>query len=220
MHCPNCNAPLDIPENSTIKTFVCNSCQSTLSLFQNSSISSLEILSKGIEQVSENTNVVASELTLVRLEKELEELKIKKDILLDIVSLYKNENHTEYEKFSITSNGHILSGFLKKIYEKKIGKKLNIFQEDKIFSISNASIEKIKKYKLFFEETYKNKELSEYLTKTKDLLIIEENRTFSNKFLIKSMYYYIELVNEYIQVINNISEKQNKIIQVKEYLIS
>ena len=65
----------------------CNYCHSKLTLFQNDSISALQLVSEKVAAVKEDTDIIASELTLKRLKKELSRLLDEQNSLLTAIAI-------------------------------------------------------------------------------------------------------------------------------------
>jgi hypothetical protein len=84
LNCPNCGGSLEIP--SGLKNLVCNYCKSSLQLFQNESVTALQILSEGLDGVRNDTTKIASELALSRIQSEINSLQKEKDKKLGIIS--------------------------------------------------------------------------------------------------------------------------------------
>ena len=85
LNCPKCGATLSIPKGLT--TLTCNYCHSKLTLFQNDSISALQLVSEKVAAVKEDTDIIASELTLKRLKKELSRLLDEQNSLLTAIAI-------------------------------------------------------------------------------------------------------------------------------------
>lgn len=87
LNCPKCGATLSIPKGLT--TLTCNYCHSKLTLFQNDSVSALQMVSEKVAAVKEDTDIIASELTLKRLKKELSHLLDDQNSLIYAIARVK-----------------------------------------------------------------------------------------------------------------------------------
>lgn len=189
LNCPKCGATLSIPKGITYLT--CNYCHSKLNLFQNDSIVALQMVSEQVAAVKEDTDIIASELTLKRLKKELNNLIDDQNSLIyavahvSITSDRDDDNLNAYipERFRVFAI-YTIEG----LYNEKPGTtRRSIFSKapntsdrrrwlDQLFSEEDFKlmIEKFNVEKVEYKKTKKNLAIEKYISQIHDLISINQ----------------------------------------------
>jgi hypothetical protein len=102
LSCPSCGAKLQVTED--LDRFACSHCGNEMAVARQGGIVTLKPVTEGLERIRSGTDKTASELAIVRLDKEIEQLEASHNSCvsrLDYIQKMRKEKRAKGVKYAI-----------------------------------------------------------------------------------------------------------------------